>query len=71
MIILQYSGYVLSQIDSYSTNISKKSQKNTHKLTIHKWVLNVMTGPNPTQYTEFDTCTVKLKNRNLSKIPKM
>ena len=29
------------------------------KFTIHKWVLNAMTGPNATQYTKFDKYVVK------------
>ena len=32
------------------------------KSTFHKWVLNVMTAPNPTQYTKFDKYMEKQKN---------
>ena len=41
----------------------KQSSKSMN-LTIHKWVLNAMTAPNPTQYTCFDKCNVKKQKNN-------
>ena len=35
------------------------------KSTIHKWVLNAMTTPNPTQYTFFDKMIVKTQKSTL------
>ena len=31
------------------------------KLTFHKWVLNAMTDPNPTQYTKIDKYKMKIQ----------
>ena len=38
---------------------NKKNVKETMKLTFHKWVFNVMTGPNPTQHTKFNKYMLK------------
>ena len=35
------------------------------KSTFHKWILSVMTGPQPTQYTEFDKYQVKTPKSKL------
>ena len=37
-------------------------------LTIHKCVCNVMTDPNPTQYTKFEKSKLKTKQRKLYEI---
>ena len=38
----------------YNTFLQKNQEiKKPMKSPIHKWVLNAMTGPNPTQYTKF------------------
>ena len=52
---------------STKNSISKK----TMNVTIHKWVLNVMTGPNPTQYTAFDKYVVKTKNEMVQNTTQM
>ena len=69
-LLVGYHVYLLNNmnrlLDGLESYLSK--QNINMNLSIHKCVCNVMTDPNPTQYTKFEKSKLKTKQRKLYEI---